>query len=267
MVNEQSGKKEAGGPQKDYSERQMVIFNLGNEEFCVDINEVNSIIKMTPITKIPNSQSFIEGVINLRGRIIVVIDLAKKIGLPSKERGKDTRIIVIETNDSMVGMIVDHSREAIRVSEEQIEPAPPLITQKISSDYLDGVAIVPSKNGESDNNQDSGNSVQSNDRLLILLDLAKVLSADEVSSVQKVQSSASPSAASASQPKAESSDNATQNSSEKQGEQEQSGAESAEKSSESGEQEPKKEGGASPSADAGGEQAQQKTQDQNTNVQ
>ncbi len=172
MVLEKQNEEKDEVSEKKYSERQMVVFTLGNEEFGVDINEVNSIIKMAPITRIPNSQDYIEGVINLRGRIIVVVDLAKKLGLPIKERDKDTRIIVIETNDTMVGMIVDHSREAIRISEDQIEPAPSLIAQKINSDYLEGVGIV----GE---------------RLLILLDLSKVLSTGDMASVQKAQVQAS----------------------------------------------------------------------------
>lgn len=154
---------------KDYIERQLVIFNLGEEEFGVDINEVNSIIKMTSITRIPNSQDFIEGVINLRGRIIVVIDLAKKIGLPSRENDKNTRIIVIETKETMIGMIVDHSREAIRISQDKIQPPPAIITNKIKSDYLEGVVVLK-------------------ERLLILLDLAKVLGSGDMAGVQKSMS-------------------------------------------------------------------------------
>ncbi|MFW6450068.1 MAG: chemotaxis protein CheW, partial [Nanoarchaeota archaeon] len=150
-----------------------------------DINEVNSIIKMVPITRIPNAPAFVEGVINLRGRIIVVVDLAKKLGLQGKERDKDTRIIVVETSLNMVGMIVDHSREAIRVSEEQIEQAPGLITQKINSDFLEGVAIVPSGSKEEQQKNE-----QNNNRLLILLDLAKILNEEERESVQKTQESA-----------------------------------------------------------------------------
>ncbi|MFW6220344.1 MAG: chemotaxis protein CheW [Nanoarchaeota archaeon] len=157
---------------KKYSERQLVVFSLGNEEFGVDINEVNSIIKLEPITKIPNSFNFIEGVINLRGKIVVIINLARKLGLPTKENDKDTRIIIIETKDqnnkeTMIGMIVDHSREAIRLSEDQIEPAPPLITQRIKMDYLEGVGIIEN-------------------RLLILLDLAKVLCDNEITNVQNL---------------------------------------------------------------------------------
>lgn len=172
MVNEEQIKeRNKEGSDKDYIERQLVVFNLGEEEFGVDINEVNSIIKMTSITRIPNSQDFIEGVINMRGRIIVVIDLAKKIGLPRKDRDKNTRIIVIETKDTMIGMIVDHSREAMRISQEKIQAPPAIITNKIKSDYLEGVAVF----GE---------------RLLILLDLAKILGSGDTFSVQKSQAQA-----------------------------------------------------------------------------
>lgn len=200
MADEKDTQAKEENNQKTYSERQLVVFSLGNEEFGVDINEVNSIIKMVPITRIPNSQNFIEGVINLRGRIIVVVDLAKKLGLPGKERDKDSRIIVIETKENMIGMIVDHSREAIRISEDQIQPPPALITQKINSDYLEGVAIIKNNSKEQSQEEtkqeDSGSylrqeSTQEKDsRLLILLDLAKVLSSGEMASVQQTQSAA-----------------------------------------------------------------------------
>ncbi len=155
-------------PDKKYSERQLIVFSIDKEEFGVNITEVNCIIKMEPITRIPNSPDFIEGVINLRGRIIVVVNLAKKLGIPEKEQDKDTRIIVVEKDDTMMGMIVDHAREAIRISEKDIESPPPLIAQKINAEYLEGVGII-------------------GDRLLILLDLAKILSDKEMVSIKGIE--------------------------------------------------------------------------------
>ena len=183
---------------KDYNERQLVVFNLGSEEFGVNINEVNSILKMSPITRIPNAQDYIEGVINLRGQIMVVIDLAKKLGLPQKERDKNTRIIVIETSETMVGMIVDHSREVIRISEEQIQPPPALITQKVKSEYLEGVAIINKKAGKEKEGTIKDETIQKREvggeelnvqdsRLLILLDLAKILNSEDVETAQMAQ--------------------------------------------------------------------------------
>jgi purine-binding chemotaxis protein CheW len=146
---------------KGFDERQIVIFALGQEEFGVNISEVREIIRMEQITKIPNAASYIKGVINLRGGIIVVIDLAMKVGLPSKEVDKNTRIIVIEVNGNTVGMIVDSATEVLRLSGSNIEPAPAIITEKINADYIEGVGII----GE---------------RLLILLDLARLIEAKEI---------------------------------------------------------------------------------------
>ncbi|MFW6450482.1 MAG: chemotaxis protein CheW, partial [Nanoarchaeota archaeon] len=199
VFEQQSIKGSDQGTTKDYKERQLVVFNLGNEEFGVNINEVNSILKMSPITRIPNAQHYVEGVINLRGQIMVVIDLAKKLGLPQKERDKNTRIIVIETSETMVGMIVDHSREVLRISEEQIQPPPVLITQKVKSEYLEGVAIISKKTekekegtlkDETIQKTEIGGeqlTVQKDSRLLILLDLAKILNSEDVETAQMAQ--------------------------------------------------------------------------------
>ena len=155
---------------KGEDERQIVVFRIGKEEFGVNIKEVREIIRMEQITKIPNTAEYIEGVINLRGGIIVVIDLAMKLGFPEKVVDKNTRIIVIEMNKNTVGMVVDSATEVLRLRSDQVEPAPAVITQKINSDYIEGVGIL-------------------DERLLILLDLAKVLEAKEIEHIQKLQKS------------------------------------------------------------------------------
>ena len=94
---------------------KVVVFKLGTEEFGVDIGQVNRIIKMGTITRIPNTPSYILGVLNLRGGIIVVVDLAQKLGFPSKEFNKNTRIIDIEINNTIVGMIVDSATELLKI--------------------------------------------------------------------------------------------------------------------------------------------------------
>jgi purine-binding chemotaxis protein CheW len=149
------------------SERQIVVFTLGKEEFGVNISEVREIIKMESITKIPNTDSYIKGVINLRGGIIVVIELAMKLGLDIKQSDKNTRILVVEIGNSTVGMVVDSATEVLRLAGNQVQPAPSIITEKINADYIEGVGIL----GE---------------RLLILLDLAKVLGESEVKRIQEV---------------------------------------------------------------------------------
>lgn len=140
-------------------ENQLVIFHLANEYYGVDIAAVESIIKMQAITGIPQAPAFVEGVINLRGAVLPVIDLRHRFGLDQTPPTKDTRIVVVEMSGTTVGMIVDAVNEVIRVPSEDIEPPSPMVTT-LDSAFITGIAKV-------------------SDRLIILLDLGKVLSIDE----------------------------------------------------------------------------------------
>lgn len=138
---------------------QLVSFKIGAEEFGVDILKVQEINKIVSITKVPNSPYFVEGVINLRGRVIPIIDLRIRLGLEKIDHTKDTRIIVVELESKTVGFIVDAVNEVLRISKS-ITEAPPEIVSGINSDYITAVGKLE-------------------DRLLILLDLDKVLNQDE----------------------------------------------------------------------------------------
>lgn len=138
---------------------QLVSFKLGEEEFGVDILKVQEINRLVDITKVPRAPSFVEGVINLRGKVIPIIDLRKRFGLDLKERDKDTRIVVVDIEGSIMGMIVDAVSEVLRLPASTIEPAPEIATS-IDSEYIRGVAKLE-------------------DRLLIFLDLSKVFSQQE----------------------------------------------------------------------------------------
>ncbi|WP_406657513.1 chemotaxis protein CheW [Methanolobus sp. ZRKC2] len=136
---------------------QLVIFNLGLEEFGVDIMKVQEIIRLPEITRIPKSPDYIKGVINLRGKIIVVMDLDQRFGLPSKEITEESRIVVVDIEGTIVGMVVDSVSEVIRLVSSNVDPTPEIITQKINADYLKGVGKM-------------------DDRLLILLNLENIVS-------------------------------------------------------------------------------------------
>lgn len=138
---------------------QLVSFNVGNEEFGVDILCVQEINRMLQITKVPNAPEFVDGVINLRGKVIPVIDLRQKLGMPRKEHDKNTRIIVVEVNNKTVGFIVDAVREVLRIPSE-ITEAPPDIAAGVNSEFIKSVGKLE-------------------DRLLILIDLEKILSVNE----------------------------------------------------------------------------------------
>jgi len=147
-------------------EIQVLIFSLGNEEFGARTNQVKEIIKMTEITRMPKAPSFIKGTINLRGKVIAVIDLAKQFDLPRSERGEEARIIVVDVDNNIVGMIVDSASEVLRIPMENIEPTPALIESRIDTSYIEGIGKLK-------------------DSLFVLLNLSKVLSLEEIKSVDE----------------------------------------------------------------------------------
>ncbi len=148
-------------------ENQLVVFDLADEHYGVDIGAVESIIKMQPITGVPHTPVFVEGVTNLRGAVLPVIDLRKRFGLPAREATKDTRIVVVEMNGETVGMVVDAVSEVLSVPDEDVEP-PPSLVSTVESVFIIGIA-------------------KSDERLVILVDLSQVLNVEEHASLQALQ--------------------------------------------------------------------------------
>lgn len=146
-------------------EKQLVIFELAHEHYGVNIAAVESIIKMQAITAVPFAPPFVEGVTNLRGVVLPVIDLRKRFDLPPAEGDKNTRIIIVEINGLTVGMVVDAVAEVLRVSDESIEPPSPLMMTADSA-FITGIAKI-------------------DERLVILLDLNKVLTTIEHADLQQ----------------------------------------------------------------------------------
>src|SRR5512137_2566710 len=119
-------------------EDQLVVFDLANEFYGVSIAAVSEIIMLQPITYVPRAPAFVEGVTNLRGKVLPVIDLRKRFGLPAGEPTKSTRIVVTATNGVTVGMVVDAVSEVLRVSEQAIEPPSPIVTT-VDSTFITGI--------------------------------------------------------------------------------------------------------------------------------
>lgn len=139
---------------------QLVICKLVNEEYGVQISNVKEIIRIPEITKIPQVPDYVEGVINLRNKIVPIINLATKFNLPHEEDNDDSRIVVVEIDGFIAGMIVDAVVEVLRISEDHIEPAPEIITSKISEKYINGVGKL-------------------DERLLILLNIEKIFTEEQ----------------------------------------------------------------------------------------
>jgi purine-binding chemotaxis protein CheW len=148
--------------------KQLVIFKLGDEEFGVDILQVREIEKLDQqVTRVPKSPSFVEGVINLRGEIIPIVDLRKRFGLVVRQTSNEARIIIVDIEDGQVGMVVDSVVEVARINVSAIETAPP-ITKGVDAYFLSGVAKI-------------------NGRLVILLNLERALSPEEIKELDAIK--------------------------------------------------------------------------------
>jgi purine-binding chemotaxis protein CheW len=147
-------------------ETQLVIFRLAGEEFGLDISQVREIIRMQDVTPMPKAPDFIEGVINLRGQIVAVMDLAKRFGLKAAARTEKTRIVVTEVKDNTVGLVVDEVPEVLRISEADVEATPEMIESQIHAEFIRGVGKLAN-------------------RLIILLNVDKILSREEAKQVSE----------------------------------------------------------------------------------
>lgn len=146
---------------------QLVTFRIENEEYGVDILHVQEIIRMIEITKMPNTSEHIDGVINLRGTVIAVMDLRQRFGLEKKERDNHTRIMVVNLSGIVMGFIVDAVSEVLRIPSGTVDP-PPTVIESGRSEYISGVGKL-------------------HDRLLILVDLEKVIGETEIENLRRME--------------------------------------------------------------------------------
>jgi purine-binding chemotaxis protein CheW len=138
---------------------QLVTFRLGNEEYGIEILKVQEINRMVEITPVPNSPSYVEGVINLRGKVIPVMSLRARFRLPAKTNDEQSRIMILDIQGITTGMVVDGVSEVLRISSGTVEPPPPMATS-ISTEFINGIAKLEN-------------------RLIILLNIDKLLGRNE----------------------------------------------------------------------------------------
>jgi purine-binding chemotaxis protein CheW len=152
---------------------QLVGFVIGKELFGVDILMVQEIIRETPITPIPNSPDFIEGVINLRGNIIPVIDLRKRLNLREETAPPgQIWIMILNVNGRITGFIVDSVTQVLKVPSNSIKPPPDIVVSGLQSQYITGVCRIDK-------------------RLLILLDFNRILLVEEIKKLNDFKATAS----------------------------------------------------------------------------
>lgn len=141
----------------------VVSFKLHQEEYAIEITKVKEIILLEGITRIPQVPEFIEGIINLRGNVIPIIDLRKRFGLSAEERTEHTRIIVTRMEGRIIGLIVDSVSQVMKIPKADVQPPPDTIAS-ISGKYILGIGKV-------------------DERMIILLDIEKILTESEKQSL------------------------------------------------------------------------------------
>src|SRR5690242_232383 len=147
-------------------ELHLVGFRIGRETFGVPIALVHEIVRVPEITAVPDSPGYVEGVINLRGKIVSVIDLRKRFGEKEIARNKKNRILVTEADGKMVGLIVDAASEVLKIPENEVEPPPPVFDEG-DVNYVTGLGKLQG-------------------RLIILIDLSKVLQKGELQRLEEL---------------------------------------------------------------------------------
>jgi purine-binding chemotaxis protein CheW len=148
-------------------EKKVIVFALGSEEYGVEVDKVRTIERMQPMTRVPKVPAFINGVINLRGVVVPIIDLRARFGLDHAEYNDNTRIIIVSAEEFEVGLIVDSANDVIDLDSDEIN-SPPEIVGGIKAKYLDGIARI----GEN--------------RLLVLLNLERVLDKSEIQQLEGI---------------------------------------------------------------------------------
>ncbi|MDD5095881.1 MAG: chemotaxis protein CheW [Dehalococcoidia bacterium] len=153
--------------EEDLELDQHLVFKAKSQEFGIQAVRVQEIDRILPITEVPNAPSYIEGIMNLRGRLASVVNFRKKLGFQSREHDEDTRVIVVELGTFPVGIIVDSVEEVIKIPNEKVQKLPESTTTAVSRDYMTGVGML-------------------DDRVVILLDVDKVLSGTELIELGKI---------------------------------------------------------------------------------
>ena len=143
--------------------KQLISFTIGEEEYGLDLLRVKEVIRMRQITWLPKAPSCVKGIINLRGDVIPIVDLRDRFGLKTIENTATTRVIVVEVEGRLVGIVVDSASQVVRVPADQFDPPPPM-AGKTAQRFITGVGKMDEK-------------------LIITIDVDRILSTDEMSQI------------------------------------------------------------------------------------
>ena len=147
---------------------QYVVFTVKSQEFAFQAIRVREIVSILEPTQVPNAPPYVDGIVNLRGQLATVINFRKKFGFEAKEHDEDTRTIVVEQDDFPIGILVDAVEEVIKIQDTEVQKLPESTSTSVSEEYITGVGLMEN-------------------RLIILLNVDKVLTKSELVEVEAVR--------------------------------------------------------------------------------
>ena len=165
---------------------QLVVFTVDQEEYAAPIRDIREVLDAAEITPVPDSPSFVLGMMNLRGKVVPVIDLEKRLNLQRQSDEKSRHILVVDFDKSLIGIRVDTVKEVLKVATKTIQAVPSLITSKISPEFLRGVVVMGENTPTTmpaDSEQPEATAAPANSRVLLLLELRKIISTDELQTI------------------------------------------------------------------------------------
>ncbi len=155
---------------------QLVVFELESEEYAFEINKLKEIIPIPQITVVPNAQECVKGIFNLRGKLILAINLKSILNLHSSNTSNQKHVVIAEKDSNLFGLMVDEVKDVIIVKNEQIQPNPELVSNKIHGDYIKGVVVIDKNQAKTKNtDKKDTNSSEKNTRLIIILSSDTIL--------------------------------------------------------------------------------------------
>lgn len=174
---------------------QCIVFDIDGEEYAVLISDVREVVEVPSITPVPDSPAFILGIMNLRGKVVPVLDLEKRLGLTRKEPVIGRHILVSDYGNTLMGVQVDEVKEVLRTKKKSIQPSPSLVSAAIAPEFLSGVIVLP-KQLQADNTIDTDGPIdttsdmetttstpQQESRVILLLNLKKIITLEELQSL------------------------------------------------------------------------------------
>ena len=174
----QVAKQQRSAEEKAVETKQIITFELDKEEYAAPILDLKEILRIPEIIEVPGALPFVKGIFNLRGQIVVVIDLEKRFALKREHPIQSRDVMIVETGGTVFGIVVDEVTGVLRAPVTSIKPTPALVASKIHADYLNGVIVLEKSSGVKEGEKIALEKIPA--RILLLLDLPKLLSEEEL---------------------------------------------------------------------------------------